>query len=148
MRWRCQACGCLYTAGAPCCPDCRATVHDDEAAPAAGEEDEMAKISRLSVVSTGSVTSVHASVILPDGAQVHRGLGEVPQSTEHPAGGTMSPPVANDAAEQAPKTPSSPAPKAAAKPAPAPAPPPPAPPAKPSAKATPPPATPPKKASP
>jgi hypothetical protein len=99
VRWRCRACGCLYTPGVPCCPACRATVHDDEAAPAAGEEDEVAKIDRFSAVSVAGVTTVHASAILPDGAQVHPGFGTPPQGIEHPADGTMSPPVSNDPAE-------------------------------------------------
>jgi hypothetical protein len=29
-RWLCTDCGCLYAAGAPCCPQCRATAHEEE----------------------------------------------------------------------------------------------------------------------
>lgn len=63
MRWRCRACGCLYTYGALCCPACRSVVHDTE-------EDEVAKIDRFSAVSVAGVTTVHASAILPDSAAV------------------------------------------------------------------------------
>jgi hypothetical protein len=92
VRWRCRACGCLYTAGAPCCPACRSTVHDTE-------EDEVAKIDRFSAVSVAGVTTVHASALLPDGAQVHPGTGGPMQAVEHPADGTMSPPVSIEPAE-------------------------------------------------
>jgi hypothetical protein len=69
VRWVCRECGCLYTPGAPCCPDCRATAHDEEgAAPAAGQEDEVPKIDRFGAATIGPVTTVHASAILPDGA--------------------------------------------------------------------------------
>lgn len=88
MRWRCRACGCLYTPEAPCCPACRSTVHDTEAAPAAGEEDEVAKIDRFSAVSVAGVTTVHASAILPDGAAVPPVMppaGVKPAADEAPA---------------------------------------------------------------
>jgi hypothetical protein len=62
------------------------------------------KIDRFGVVTVGPVTSVHASAILPDGAQVHPGTGVPAQGVEHPADGTMSPPVTSEApeAEEAP----------------------------------------------
>jgi hypothetical protein len=147
VRWVCRECGCLYTPGAPCCPACRATAHDEEGAvPAAGQEDEVPKIGRFGAVTVGSVTTGHASAILPDGAQVHPGSGEPMPSVEHPADGTMSPPVSNEApegeapavpvAEPAPAPPSAPKsdpgpPKAAAKATPPPPPAKPVPPAAP-----------------
>jgi hypothetical protein len=71
VRWVCRECGCLYTPGAPCCPDCRATAHDEEgAAGAAGQEDEVPKIDRFGAATIGPVTTVHASAILPDGPAV------------------------------------------------------------------------------
>lgn len=30
-RWACLGCGCLYAAGAPCCPQCRGTDYEEEA---------------------------------------------------------------------------------------------------------------------
>jgi hypothetical protein len=80
VRWVCRECGCLYTPGAPCCPACRATAHDEEgAAGAAGQEDEVPKINRFGATTIGSVTTVHASAILPDG-------GSAPPSVPVPAG--------------------------------------------------------------
>jgi hypothetical protein len=97
VRWVCRECGCLYTPGAPCCPDCRATAHDEEAAPAAGddsgEEDEVPKIDRFSVATIGSVTTGHASAILPDSAAVPPAAppaGVSPAAEEAPATVTVA----------------------------------------------------------
>jgi hypothetical protein len=56
------------------------------------------KIDRFGVATIGSVTTGHASAILPDGEPMH--------GVEHPADGTMSPPVSNEApaTEEAPAT--------------------------------------------
>jgi hypothetical protein len=69
-------------------------VHDEEAAGAAGQEGEVPKIDRF-----GAVTAGPDSAILPDGAQVHPGSGVPLQGVEHPADGTMSPPVTSEAPE-------------------------------------------------
>jgi hypothetical protein len=92
-RWVCRRCGCLYTPGAPCCPDCRATAHDEEgAAAAAGQEDEVGKIDRFSVATVAGVTTGHASAILPDGAvpPVLPPAGVNPAAEEPPATVTVA----------------------------------------------------------
>jgi hypothetical protein len=96
VRWVCRECGCLYTPGAPCCPDCRATAHGEEAAPAAtedsGEEDEVPKIDRFSVATVGGVTTGHASQILPDGsaAPLVPAAGVKPAEEDAPATVTVA----------------------------------------------------------
>ena len=104
MRWMCRACGCLYAAGAPCCPACRATAHDEEAAPAVTEEDEVPKIDRFGVATIGPVTTGHASAILPAA-----GVPPVPAPAPEPE------------PEPAPEVPPAPAVKPAPAPSPAPA---------------------------
>ena len=91
MRWRCRACGCLYTPQAPCCPACRSTVHDTE-------EDEVAKIDRFSAVSVAGVTTVHASAILPDSAAVPP---RVPAAEVKPAAAEEVPAVVTVADQKA-----------------------------------------------
>lgn len=132
-RWACRLCGCLYAAGAPCCPDCRATEHD--------EEDEVPKIDRFGVATIGAVTTGHASAILPDGAVVPP--AEVkPAAAEEPAEPPVVVPVADQKAagiapedtvtiaEQKAGTPPPVVPPAPAQPPSKPATPPPAPPKK------------------
>ena len=69
MRWACRACGCLYAAGAPCCPQCRATAHD-EVHDEPDEEDEVPKIDRTGLATIGHATYGHVSAILPDGVRI------------------------------------------------------------------------------
>jgi hypothetical protein len=127
VRWVCRECGCLYAPGAPCCPQCRASAHDEEAAEAAGQEDEVPKIDRFGVATIGSVTTVHASALLPDGA-----VPPVPVPVAEVKPAEAAPEPETSSAAPAPEPPAPP--KAAAKPAPPP------PPAKPAT------ASPPKKA--
>lgn len=131
MRWVCLKCRCRYAPGAPCCPQCRSAAHDEEAVPAAAEEDEVPKINRLGVASAGSVTSVRASAILSDTEmREHPGFSGPVTAVEHPADGTLSPAIpAGDPeagpAESAPADPPAPAARAKATPPPAKAAPPP-----------------------
>ena len=76
----CAACGCLYAAGAPCCPECRSTER---------EEDGVPKITRES---GPSYEPGHE----PAGWREHPGYGEPMTGVEHPADGTFSPPVTNE----------------------------------------------------
>jgi len=108
-RWACAACGALWAAGAPCCPACRGLEHT--------EEDGVPKI-------------------LPDGTVTYEPGREPPgTAVEHPADGTLSPPVSNEPAPgqppgagvtrepvPAPEPEPAPAPEPAPEPAPAPAP--------------------------
>ena len=119
-RWVCRGCGCLYTPGAPCCPQCRESAHGIEgAAEPAGQEDDVPKIDRFGVATIGSVSTVHASAILPDGAvsRVPVPAPEVkPAPTEPPAEETV-PAEAAPEPEVPPKAAAKPAPPPPAKPA-------------------------------
>ena len=76
----CAACGCLYAAGAPCCPECRSTEREGDGVP---------KITRES---GPSYEPGHE----PAGWREHPGYGEPMTGVEHPADGTFSPPVTNE----------------------------------------------------
>lgn len=76
----CTACGCLYAAGAPCCPECRSTEREGDGVP---------KITRES---GPSYEPGHE----PAGWREHPGYGEPMTGVEHPADGTFSPPVTNE----------------------------------------------------
>ena len=76
----CAACGCLYAAGAPCCPECRSTEREGDGVP---------KITRES---GPSYEPGHE----PAGWREHPGYGEPMTGIEHPADGTFSPPVTNE----------------------------------------------------
>lgn len=116
MRWVCRECGCLYTPGAPCCPDCRATAHDEEgAAGAAGQEDEVPKIDRFGVATIGSVTTGHASAILPDGSSTPPVIPPAPPAKQAPQEPAPARAEAQDPAPAAgsePDTPPAPVPVA------------------------------------
>ena len=120
MLWRCLGCGTRYAAGLPRCPHCRSEEY---------EEDGMAKIT------SGGVSFPEGHE--PDGGEehVHPGTGGEMHGIEHPADGTMSPPVSNDEpggaappepdaepVTEAPAPPADPEPEPAPAPAPAPAP--------------------------
>ena len=76
----CAACGCLYAAGAPCCPECRSTEREGDGVP---------KITREN---GPSYEPGHE----PAGWREHPGYGEPMTGVEHPADGTFSPPVTNE----------------------------------------------------
>ena len=80
----CAACGCLYAAGAPCCPECRSTEREGDGVP---------KITREN---GPSYEPGHE----PAGWREHPGYGEPMTGAGHPADGTFSPPVSNEDGEE------------------------------------------------